>query len=84
MRLGLLGCAAALTSIGAAAAQAETIYLTETDIAPAPGYVYAAPAPIHVRRAALCRNRAGPGGDRGAALAYVLAPREQVIEREPW
>ena len=45
VRLGLFGCAAALTLVRSAGAQAETIYLNETDVlAPAPSYVYTAPA----------------------------------------
>jgi hypothetical protein len=57
MRLGLLGCAAALTLFGAAAAQAETIYVdgpgyvtTDPDygyVATAPGYGYVATAPAY-------------------------------------
>ena len=58
MRFGLLGCAAALTLIGTAAAQAETIYVENGYADPAyvdsgyvtapSGYVYADPAPRYV------------------------------------
>jgi len=49
MRLGLLAGAAALTIAGAAAAQAETIYVPGADVVTtAPDYVYAAPAPGYV------------------------------------
>ena len=47
MRLALLGCAAALSFMGAAAAQAEMVYVTEPDVvATAPGYVYSVPGPL--------------------------------------
>ena len=51
MRLALLSSvAAALSLIGVAGAQAETIYIGEPDIATAPGYVYTAPAPFEAPR----------------------------------
>ena len=46
-RLALLSSvAAALSFIGAAAAQAETVYVTEPEVVEAPGYIYTAPAPF--------------------------------------
>jgi hypothetical protein len=45
MRLALLSGAAALSLIGVASAQAETVYVTDPGYATAPGYVYAVPAP---------------------------------------
>jgi hypothetical protein len=88
MRLALLsGVAAAVSFIGAAGAQAETVYVadpaavvvTESNvIATAPGYVYAVPAPPF-----------GPFTPQyivtqpTVVLAPpAVAPRERVIERE--
>src|SRR6185503_16262053 len=60
MRFGLLGCVAALTLIGAAAAQAETIYVERgyaepTYVEPGyvttgAGYIYSEPAPFAAPR----------------------------------
>ncbi len=93
MKLALLGCAAALTLAGAAAAQAEVVYTTDpayvatdpgyvaTDtnvIATTPGSVVAVPAPPF-----------GPFTPRYIVTQPTVvvappaaAPRERVIERE--
>jgi hypothetical protein len=71
MRFGLLGCAAALTLIGTAAAQAETIYVENGYAEPAsvdPGYV------------------AAPSGYVAAPSDYIYAdpaPRYVVTEPSP-
>jgi hypothetical protein len=80
MRIGPLSCAAALTLIGAAAAQAETIYVTEPGYAdPAyvePGYVAAAPVePGYVATA--------PSGYVYTEQAPFAEPRYVVTRRAP-
>jgi len=80
MRFGLLSCAAALTLIGAAAAQAETIYVTEPGYAEPtyvePGYVTAAPVqPGYVATA--------PSGYVYTEQAPFAEPRYVVPRRAP-
>jgi hypothetical protein len=95
MRFGLLGCAAALTLIGAAAAKAETIYLTEPNvIATAPDYVYSAPGPfaepsyVVAEPAPVVVAEPPPGYVLAPPVTYAveaplaIAPRERVIERQ--
>jgi hypothetical protein len=74
MRLGLLGCAAALTLIGSAAAKAETIYVEPGYAEPSyvePGYVaapYVAPSGFVTT----------PSGYVGVPSDYVAAPSGYV------
>jgi hypothetical protein len=88
MRLELLGCAAALTLIGAAAAQAETIYVEpgyaeSTYVEPGyavtgSGYVYAEPAPFAEPRY-IVRQPAPLVVTRPAAPLVVTEPAPTVI-----
>ena len=75
MRFGLLSCAAALTLIGAAAAQAETIYVTEPGYAdPAyvePGYIATAPSYVYTEQAPFAEPR------------YVVTRRAPVVVTAP-
>ena len=85
MRLALLTGIAALSLIGAAGAQAQTVYVTDppmaaTDnvIATTPGYLYAVPAPPF-----------GPFTPQYIVTQPTIvvappavAPRERVVERE--
>jgi hypothetical protein len=89
MRLGLLTGVAALSLIGAAAAQAETIYASDTEVlATTPGAVYAVPAPPFgpftpqyiVTQPTIVV--APPAAAPVVAPAIQAAPRERVIERE--
>jgi hypothetical protein len=78
MRLTLLAGVAALSFVGIAAAQAETIYTTsDPAVVATPGQVVAVPAPPF-----------GPFTPQyvvtqpSVVAAPTVAPREQVIERE--
>jgi hypothetical protein len=98
MRLGLLGCAAALTLFGAAAGQAETIYVdgpgyVTTDpgygyVATAPGYVYKAPAPFETRRYIVAEPPARVLAEPPSSYVVVERPAPMArpplaVEREP-
>jgi hypothetical protein len=91
MRLGLLGCAAALTLFGAAAAQAETIYVdgpgyvtTDPDygyVTTAPAYGYTAPAPFETRRYIVAEPPARVLAEPPSS--YVVVERPAPIVRPP-
>jgi hypothetical protein len=68
MRVALLTGVAALSLLGAASAQAETIYVAEPNmLATPPGYVYAAPT----------------FGQTGYASGYAVTPDGQAVIAEP-
>ena len=74
MRLGLLSCAAALTLIGAAAAQAETIYVENGYADPTyvePGYVATTPSYVYTEQAPFAEPR------------YVVTRRAPVVVTAP-
>jgi hypothetical protein len=80
MRLALLSCAAALTFVGAAAAQAEMVYVTEPDaVATAPGYVYSVPGPLPGSRFVVTEH--DPVVVAEPPVSYVVAPPARVINR---
>jgi hypothetical protein len=97
MRLGLLCCAAALTLIGTAAAQAETFYVepgyaepayVEPGYVAAPsGYVYAEPAPLMERRYVVTEpapwvvRRVAPTVIAEPAVPVEVAPPVEVVTR---
>ena len=82
-RLALLSSvAAALSFIGAAGAQAETIYVTEPDAIAAPGYVYAAPAPYDAPRYVVTEPAAPVLVDPQAS--YVVVEPQAVVEPQPY
>jgi hypothetical protein len=89
MRLGLLGCVAAVTLCGAAAAQAETIYVegpgyvaTEPGyVATGPDYVYTAPAPYETRRYIVADP--APTVLAEPPSSYVVVERPAAMVRPP-
>ena len=96
MRLGLLGCAAALTLLGAATAQAETIYIdgpgyVTTDPGygyVVPGYGYAATAPGYGYAAPFETRRYIVTEPAPTVLAeppssYVVVRRPAAVVRPP-
>ncbi len=80
MRLGLLGCAAALTFIGTAAAHAEMVYMTQPGVvATAPGYVYSVPGPLPGTRFVV--TEPAPAVIAEPPSTYVVAPPGTVVNR---
>ena len=82
----LTGAAAALSIIGAAAAQAETVYVTESGaIASAPGYVYTTPQPAPLFGYPFGASQVIVTDPAPAVItepSQAITPRERVITRE--
>ena len=82
----LTGAAAALSIIGAAAAQAETVYVTESGaIASAPGYVYTTPQPAPLFGYPFGASQVIVTDPAPAVItepSRAITPRERVITRE--
>ena len=91
MRFGLLGCVAALTLIGAAAAQAETIYVERgyaepTYVEPGyvttgAGYIYSEPAPFAAPRYVV--RRPAPVVVTEPVPVIVSEPAAPLVITEP-
>ena len=89
MRLALLSSvAAALSFLGAAGAQAETIYVTEPDGIAVPGYVYTAPAPYDARRYVVTEPAPVVVEPRTSYIVepqpYLARPQVVVVPRETY
>jgi hypothetical protein len=84
MRLALLTGVAALSLVGAAAAQAEPLYVTDTDVvATTPDTIYAVPArPFGSFTPQYIVTQPTVIVAPELAPTIVAAPRERVIERE--
>jgi len=90
MRLALLtGCAATLSLIGAAAAQAETIYMNGPEVVTTePAYTYSVPGPLPFSRFVVTEHAPVVVAEPPAAViaeppAVVAAPRARVVVTEP-
>ncbi len=80
MRIGMLGCAAALTLFGTAAAQAEMVYMTEPGVvATSPGYTYSVPGPLPGTRFVVTE----PAPRIVAEPIYVERPQTYVVDQAP-
>jgi hypothetical protein len=83
MRLALLtGCAATLSLIGAAAAQAETIYMNGPEVVTTePAYTYSVPGPLPFSRFVVTEHAPVVVAEPPAAV--IAAPRARVVVTEP-
>ena len=69
----LSSVAAAMSLIGAAGAQAETIYLGQPDVVAAPGYIYTEPTPFDAPRYVVTEP----------AAPVVVEPQSSYVVFEP-
>lgn len=78
MRIGMLGCAAALTLLGTAAAQAEMVYVGEPGVvATAPGYTCSVPGPLPGSRFVVTE----PASAIVAEPTYAEWPQTYVVDQ---